>query len=297
MSAVTLKTLMGDHPVTAALKNHAVHSAHILLDFADVKVPNTAFKRVVRDLEFDVAELAIVTFLMAKARGAPLTLLPAVLMARFQHPFIVYNAERGPLSPGDLEGRRVGIRSYTVTTAVWIRGILANDCGVDTGRITWVTFEDAHVAGFSDPPNAERAAPGKDLLSMLVAGEIDAAVVGGPVDDPRIRPLFPDPAEAARLWQEKYGAIQVNHLVAVKTALCQSDPEAVRETMRLLEESKRAAGLPKPGQPDMNPFGIEANRRNLEVAIETTTRQGLIPRAFAVEELFEGLPAIYSPGH
>jgi 4,5-dihydroxyphthalate decarboxylase len=290
MSVIKLKTLMGDHPVTAALKNNAVHSAHILLEFADVQVPNTAFKRVVRDLEFDVAELAIVTFLMAKARGAPLTLLPAVLMARFQHPFIVYNAERGPLSPGDLNGRRIGIRSWTVTTAVWIRGILANDYGVDTSSITWVTFEDAHVAGFADPPNAVRAAPGRDLMAMLLGGEIDAAVVGSPPNDSQVKPLFPDPAEAARLWQAKYGAIQLNHLLAVKTALCQSEPDAIRETYRLLEDSKRAAGLPKPGQPDMNPFGIEANRRNLEVAIETTFRQGLIPRKFAVEELFEGLP-------
>ncbi|MGF1621951.1 MAG: hypothetical protein ACFCUR_15210 [Rhodomicrobiaceae bacterium] len=289
MSAVVLKALLGDHPATAALKSGAVASPHVTLDFADVKVPNTAFKRVVRDLEFDVAELAIVTFLMAKAQGVALTLLPAVLMARFQHPFIVYNAERGSLAPEDLSGKRVGVRSYTVTTAMWVRAFLANEHGVDPGEIRWVTFEDAHVAGFSDPPNAERAPAGQDLQAMLLAGDIDAAIVGAPIHDPRIRTLFPDPEVTARAWQEKYRAIQINHMVAVKTSLCRSHSELLGEVYRLLLDSKRAAGLPLPGAIDMNPFGIEQNRRNLEIAIEFTYRQKLIPHRFTVDELFEGV--------
>jgi 4,5-dihydroxyphthalate decarboxylase len=287
MSAAGLKALIGDHPVTAALKSGAVASPHVTLDFADVKVPNTAFKRVVRDLEFEIAELAIVTFLMAKAQGVPLTLLPAVLMARFQHPFIVCNAERGSLSPGDLDGKRVGVRSYTVTTAMWVRAFLANEHGVDPETIRWVTFEDAHVARFADPPNAERAPPGQDLQSMLLSGEIDAAIIGAQIHDARIRTLLPDPQAAARAWQEKYGAIQINHMVALKSSFCRSHPELVSEVYRLLHDSRRAAGTPLPGGIDMNPFGLEQNRRNLEVAIEFAHRQKLIPRKFAVDELFE----------
>src|SRR6266481_6546918 len=122
---VAVRTLLGDYPVTLALKKGEVKSSSVSLDFADVKTPSTAFKRVVRNLEFDCAELAIVTYLMAKAHGKPLVLLPAVVLARFQHPYIVYNAERGALGPSDLTGRRIGIRSYTVTTVAWIRGILA----------------------------------------------------------------------------------------------------------------------------------------------------------------------------
>jgi 4,5-dihydroxyphthalate decarboxylase len=282
-----LKTLLGDHAVTAALKQGKVASPRIGLEFVDVKVPNTAFKRVVRDLAFDVAELAIVTFLMAKARGVPLTLLPAVLLARFQHPYIVYDASRHALAPGDLAGRRVGMRSYTVTTAAWIRAILEGDYGVDLKAVRWVTFEKAHVAGFPDPPGVVRAPPGQDLLSMLRSGEVDAAIIGAPIDDPRIKTLIPDPAAAAQSWQGKHRAIQLNHLVAVKTALCEAHPEAVREIYRLLAASKRAAGLPPPGTTDLNPFGIEANRRNLEVAIDMTFRQGLIPRPFAVDDLFD----------
>jgi len=114
---VAVRTLLGDYPVTLALKKGEVKSSSVSLEFADVKTPSTAFKRVVRSLEFDCAELAIVTFLMAKAHGKPLVLLPAVVLARFQHPHIVYNIERGPLAPDDLAGRRVGTRSYTVTTS------------------------------------------------------------------------------------------------------------------------------------------------------------------------------------
>src|SRR3989442_6829120 len=150
--SVAVRTLLGDYPVTQPLKKAEVNSPSVSLDFADVKTVSTAFKRVVRNLEFDCAELAIVTFLMAKAHGKPLVLLPAVVLARFQHPHIVYNVERGLLAPADLAGRRVGTRSYTVTTSTWLRGILANDYGVDPQRVKWVTLEEAHDAQLQDAP-------------------------------------------------------------------------------------------------------------------------------------------------
>jgi 4,5-dihydroxyphthalate decarboxylase len=280
-----LKALLGDHPATGALKRGEVTSALIALDFADVKVPNTAFKRVVRDLEFDVAELAIVTFLMARAQGAPLALLPAVVLARFQHPYLVCSAARGPLAPADLAGRRVGVRSYTVTTAMWIRAILADDLGVDPAAIHWVTFEDAHVAGVADPPGVTRAPPGAAMMDMLLSGDLDAAVVGAPSSDPRLATVIPDPAAAARAWSARHRAIQLNHIVVVRSRLDQRHPEAVREVFQLLSESRARAGQPALGEPDLSPFGIGANRRNLEVAIDAVHRQGLIPRRFGVDEL------------
>jgi 4,5-dihydroxyphthalate decarboxylase len=285
---VTLRALIGDYPVTAALKSGQVRSPHVSLEFADIKPVSVGFKRVVRDLEFDVSELAIVTYLIAKAHGKPLTLLPAVLVGRFQHPLILYNAERGPLAPGDLPGRRIGVRSYSVTTGAWIRGILADDYGIRPEQVRWVTFEEAHVAEFRDPPNVERAPAGAKVVDMLLAGEIDAAIVGdGLPADPRLKTLLPDPAAAARAWHAKHGAIQINHLVVVKDSLSKSDPQAVREIYRLLLGSKQAAGLPKMGELDLNPFGVEANRRNLEVAIDCCFGQGLIPRRYAVDELFD----------
>ena len=268
-----MKALLGDYPCTAQFKQRAP------LEFEDVRPPSAGFKRVVRGLEFDVAELAITTFLMAKAAGIPLRLLPAVVVGRLQHSFLVHNAERGPLAPRDLAGRRVGVRAYSVTTGMWIRGILAEDHGVDPDSVTWVTFEEAHVAGFRDPPNVERAAPGKDVVAMLLAGEIDAAVVGdGKPSDPRIRPLIPDAENAARAWQQRTGAIQINHMVVVKDTVSKADAD---EVSRLLGESIRAAG-----SPEMNPYGLEANWRNLEVAIDYVHRQHLIPRRFAVEDLY-----------
>jgi 4,5-dihydroxyphthalate decarboxylase len=275
MSARRLKTLLGDHPVTEALKQGRVTTGALAFDYADVKVPHTAFKRVVREIEFDVAELAIMTFLLAKAHGKPLKLLPTVLTARLQHPFIVYNAERGQLAPRDLEGRRVGQRSYSVTTATWIRGILAEDYGVDLAKVRWVTFEEPHVAEFRDPPNVERAPAGKDITAMLLAGELDAAIVGEPPKDRRIRTLFADPASAGEAWKKKRGAIQINHMVAVR-----QDLDCADEVYRLLGESRRTAGNP-PG----NPFGVEENRRNLEAAIDCAHRQKMIPHRFSVEEL------------
>lgn len=279
--------LLGDYPLTQALKRGEVKSGSLGLEFADVKTVSSAFKRVVRNLEFECSELAIVTFLMAKAYGKPLVLLPAVVMARFQHPHIVYNMERGPLSPADLAGRRVGTRSYTVTTSTWLRGILADDYGVDLNRVRWITFEEPHVAEFRDPPSVERAAEGKELNAMLLSGEIDAAIVPSVPTDPRLVPLFPDPSAAAEAWRKKYNAIQVNHMVVVKESLSKSDPAAVREIYRLLLESKKAARLPKAGEADVNPFGVEANRRNLEVVIDTVYRQRMIPKRFSVDELFD----------
>jgi 4,5-dihydroxyphthalate decarboxylase len=285
--ATRLKAMIGDYPITAAMKKGAISSPEVVLEYADVKVPSSAFKRTVRDLEFDASELAIVTFLMAKAHGKPLVLLPAVIVGRFQHPFLVYNAERGPGRVQDLAGGRVGVRAYSVTTVTWVRGVMADDYGVDPDRVKWVTFEDSHVAEFRDPPNAERAPAGRDIVQMLLAGELDAAILGAPAPDPRIKPLIADPAAAAREWHRKTGAIQINHMVVVKSAVSKADPRAVREIYRMLAESKRAAGLPAAGELDTQPFGVEANRRNLEVAIDTVYRQRLIPRRFAVDELFD----------
>jgi 4,5-dihydroxyphthalate decarboxylase len=273
-----LKTLLGDYPVTQALKSGRVASSLVQFDYADVKVPHTAFKRVVRDLEFDVAELSIVTYLLAKAHGKPLRLLPAVLFGRYQHPYLVSTHD---IKPRQLEGKRVAIRSVSVTTVAWLRGILADDYGVDLSKVNWVTFEDAHVAECKDPPGTERGAAGKAPLEMLLAGEVDAAVLSDPMpQDPRLRPVIPDPRAAAADWKKRKGALQINHMVAVKNEL---DFAVSQEVFRLLQESKNLGAKDDPN----TPFGLEANRRNLEVAIDYVFRQSLIPRRYAVDELFQ----------
>ena len=283
-----LKTLLGDYPTTQALRRGELTSSRVAFEFADVPQVASAFKRTVRNLEFDVSELAIVTYLMARAHGKPYVLLPAVVLGRFQHPFLVYNSARGELRPQDLNGRRVGIRSYSVTTSMWLRGILANDYGVNIDSVRWVTFEEPHVAEFKDPPSVERAPEGRDLLKMLLEGEVDAAVMRDThLPDPRLKRLISDPEKAARDWHARNRAIQINHMVVVRDALSKSDPDAVREIYRLLREAKRRAPAPAAGELDMTPFGLEANRRNLEVAIDYVYQQRLILKRFNVNELFD----------
>ena len=267
-----LKTLIGDYPVT---KQFRTHTDRFELGQYQGSVA-TAFKRVVRNFEFDVAEMAIMTFLVAKAFNKPYRLLPFVVMARYQHPYLVTTKT---LSPKELEGKRVGVRSYSVTTGAWIRGILSEDYGVDLSKIKWITFEEAHVAEFRDPPNVQRAAAGKDINAMLLAGEIDAAILGAIPTDPRLQPVIRDPEAAGRKWGEKHGAIQLNHLVGVKNTVSKATAD---EIYALLLDSKKAAG-----NPPMLPHGLDANRRNLEVAIDCAYTQKMIPRRFSVEELFE----------
>ena len=285
-----LPVLLGDYPNTEAFRRGrlAPSGVGVHFDFADVKTPHTAFKRAVRGLEFDFCELAIVTFLMAKAHGKPLVLLPAVIFGRLPHKFLMYNPERGPLSPRDLEGKRVAIRSSSVTTVTWLRGILARDYGVDLAKVRWIAFEDAHVAEYRDPPNVERAPEGRTITDLLVCGEVDAGVVAeGAGSDPRLRTLIPDAPAAALEWHNRTGVLPINHMMAVKAAVSQQHPEAVREFYRLLVESKKAANLPVAGGLDTCPMGLEANRRNLEVAIDFVHTQGLIPRRYTVDELFD----------
>jgi 4,5-dihydroxyphthalate decarboxylase len=271
-----LKTLMGDYPVTKQFRTRTDK-----YDFADVKGSvATAFKRVVRNLEFDVSEMAIITHLIAKAHGKPYRMLPFVVMARFQHPFLVFNTGKNPsLTPEQLQGRRVGVRSYSVTTGAWIRHILAEDHGIDISKIRWITFEEAHVAEYRDPPNVERAPAGKEITAMLQAGELDAAILGAIPKEENLKPLIRDPEAAGKRWAERHGAIQLNHLVVVKNNVSKAQAD---EVYRLLVESKKAAG-----NPPMLPHGLEENRRNLEVAIDCAYRQNLIPRRYKVEELFE----------
>lgn len=286
-SLPTLRTLLGDYPNTAALKKGEVRSLQLAFDFADVKVPNTAFKDVVRHQKYDVAELAIVTYLQAKAHGKPLVLMPAVVVGALPHRFLVYNADRGALTPADLKGRRVGIRAYSVTTAAWIRGILQNDHGVDLDGIRWVTFEDPHVAEYHDPATAERATEGKQLAQMLLDGEIDAGVVGGAdLENARLQPVIANPNEAAQAWCRRHGVLPINHMLVVKTSLAQSNPSAVEEVYRLLRDSKPAAPAAANAL-DPIQFGIENIRPSLELIIDYSVQQRLIQRRFEVDELFD----------
>jgi 4,5-dihydroxyphthalate decarboxylase len=280
-----LRTVLGNYPYTLPLKRGEIASEAVRLEFVDVKPTHLAFKPMVRELAYDVCEMAIITFLMAKAYGKPLALLPAVMLGRFQHHCMLYNAERGKLTPQTLAGRRVGVRAYSQTTGVWLRGILANDYDVDLDSVRWMTFEDAHVAEYRDPPQIERAAPGKELTAMLLAGEVDAAIYGAELPvDPRLTSVIPEPEAAAQAWYRKHGVAPANHLVVVKTDIVRTQPHVVAEIYRLLAAAKRAA--PVSTGVDPAPFGVAANRPALELIVDYCLQQRMIPRRFSVDELF-----------
>ena len=283
-SPLILQTLLAAYPNTAALRKGELRSPLVNFAFADVKTANSAFKGLVREQKFDLGELAIVTFLQAKAYGKPYVLMPAVVVARGQHHTIFYNPERGDLNPGDLNGRKVGVRAYTQTTGTWVRGFLEEDYGVDFQRVRWITFEDPHVAEFIDPPWVQRASEGKQLLQMLLDGEIDAAIFGSenPEGTP-LKPLIPDAADTAARWAEKHGGIPINHMMVVKESIAKERPDVVGEVYRMLKES--TAACPSRGAGGLR-FGLEAVRKPLETVIRYSERQGLIPCRFSVDELF-----------
>ena len=277
-----LKTLVGTYPHTTPLKSGAVRSDRVAFDFTEIVPVWDGFKGMIREDRYDVSELAIVTYLIARTHGKLLALLPAAMVGRFQHPFAIYNAAKGTLTPADLNGKRVGIRSFTTTTGAWIRGILANDYGVDLDSIDWVTFEDPHVAEYKD--TTQRAAEGKKIVPMLLDGELDA-VLGEQSNDPRAKPLFGDPQAEAQLWYAKHKTVPINHFMVMRTADVAADPETAREVYRLLLEGKRLAGAPP--NPDPSPFGIEANRPSLELIAEYAYQQRLIPQRISVNQMFE----------
>jgi 4,5-dihydroxyphthalate decarboxylase len=282
---VTLHSLLGNHAGTETLKSGRAFSPVVAFEYADVKVVNTQFKALMRDLRYDFGEVALVTCLQGHEYRKPYVLLPATIVGRNQHHTIFYNADRGPLTPRELSGKRVGVRAYSQTTGVWVRGVLAEDFGVDLQRVTWITFEEPHLAEYREPANVQRAAEGKALRQMLLDGEIDAAILGDVAEDGSLRHLIPDHDAAGRAWAHTHGGVPINHLAVIRQSIVASRPDVVREVYRVLSESRSAAALPT-GVDDPLRFGVGANRRSIEQMVAYAFQQGLISRCPTADELF-----------
>jgi 4,5-dihydroxyphthalate decarboxylase len=304
-STTVLKTAIATYPHTKGLKDGSVIAPGIQFENVEVSPIVAAFRRMCRSLEFDVSEMAITTYLTAKAYNKPFTALPVFVLRQFHHAPIVYNVKAGVESPKDLEGKKVGVRAYTVTTGVWVRGILATEYGVDVSRVTWVLNDEEHVEEYHKayPPNVVYQA-GANLGAMVASGELAAAIGVGRVDSPDVKPLIPNAREAEAAWYRKTGIYPINHTVVVKDALLQADPTLAPRLFDAFKEAKAAflqrlragAELSTDEQAlaqrrslvgdDPLPYGLARNRPALEAVIRFAQDQKILPRRVSAEDMF-----------
>jgi 4,5-dihydroxyphthalate decarboxylase len=294
----TLRAVLATSPLTEPLKSGAVASPGLNFDFVDVSPVHKAFAPMVRQQSYDLSELAIVTALQAVAYGRPIILLPAVVASRFQRGCLITRRSGGVASPQDLPGKRIGVRAYTQTTGMWVRAHLAEDYGLATASMHWLTHDPAHVERYQDPPFVEHAADDKSLLDQLREGITDAAILGNdlPKDDEFV-PVIANASTKDNAWYAQHGFVPVNHLVSASTAACERDPGAVRAAYRLLLQSYAQLHAPA-GTPSPYAFGFGKLLGPVQYVIDACLEQGLLPRRLGIDEVFGpaenilgGLPA------
>ena len=302
---LVLRTVIGKYDHVGPLKDGSVSSDRLRLDFVEVDPLNGAFRRMVRDFEFDICEMALTTHALAHAFGKKITALPVILYRGFHHGTIVCAKDAKLKGPEDLQGGRIAVRAYSQTSGVWVRGILAHEYGLDLDKVTWVTLEDAHVAEYRDPPNVERAPEGASLKSLLRSGDVQAVIGFRNADPAEIRPVIDDPDAAAASWYRKTGVYPGNHAVSVKDELLAEHSWLAGELTALFAKAKARAYELKRAMPvtppadtakgrlmalvgeDAFPYGMRANRASTEMLLAFSAEQKLIPRAYRVEELFD----------
>jgi len=300
-----LNTALARRGHTVPLIDGTVTPRTFELEFEEVPVIIKAFRRMVRGLEFDICEMAMTTFLCARAHGKAFTAIPVFPMRAFHHGAIVYNTRSGVRTPKDLEGRQVGVnRGYTVTTGLWARSILQHEHGVDLSKVTWVLSGDEHVAEYRPPANVVPIEPGKKMEDMLIAGEL-AAAIGVQVESPDVKPLIPNAREAGFEALRQRGHYPINHTVVVRNDRLEAQPDLAADLFDAFAQAKRIymprlrAGDVDAASPtdqlfrrvlditgDPLPYGIEPNRLALESIVQYSVEQGILPRAVAIEELF-----------
>jgi 4,5-dihydroxyphthalate decarboxylase len=292
-----LKTVTRTQPANAALKDGRVAPASFSLEFEEVEPLIRAFRSMVRELDYDVCEMAFSTYLCAREHGTPFTALPVFLVRGFHHGAILVNRNGDVAEPKDLEGRRVGVnRGYTVTTGVWARGILADEHGVDLDRVTWVLSGDEHVPDYRPPENVVPIDEGEDLGEMLVTGRIPA-VIGLEVDHPDVVTLIPNAAEAGYVALADRGHYPINHLVVVRDALIAENPDLPAEVFAAFEGAKDLYVEGGDLQPlhrrvmeitgtDPLPYGVEPNLATIHELIGHALAQGILTRRPDTSSLF-----------
>ncbi|GAA3547265.1 ABC transporter substrate-binding protein [Amycolatopsis ultiminotia] len=318
-----LTVVLGDYAHGRAVLGGEAAVAGYEISPVEVAPVIGAYRRMIRDLEFDVCELAPTSYLMALQAGVPLTAIPVFLNRRFHHADVQCGAASGIRFPADLSGKRVGVRAYTVTTGVWVRGILRDEYGLDPATVTWVVDDDDHIEGRA-PANVERVTDGRSLGELLAAGEIDAALSGnagtGRAGAPRAGwaapagqptgengpyPLFPEHEVLATDWYLRTGIYPLHSVIALRRELAERDPELPGKLYTAFAESKRRqveadpkwTALPRLGKQaaqlggDPIPYGLAANDVSIRALVKFSREQGLVDPDFPAD------PAhLFAPG-
>jgi len=300
-----LTIAIGSYGVTRALKDKSVATDRLPLDFVEIAPITKAMRRMVRSLDLDISEMAFTTYLCAKAQGKPITAIPVFLTRNFHHWAAFRHVAAGIGSPKDLEGRRVVVnRGYTVTTGLWLRGILKTEYGVDLRRITWMPTDDEHVAEYVAPDNVDYAWRGRDAGELLLSRAADAGIGDIKADAPAIRPLIPEARRAGFAYYRRTGIYPINHTVVVRDDVLAATPALAGDLVALFEAAKapylaqlaagaatspaddaaREVGRRVAGDPF--PYGIAANRTAIEAIVDFAVDQQVIPRRLGIGELF-----------
>ncbi len=240
------------------------------------------FRAFVEQESYEVSEIAIVTLLQAVAFGKDVHLLPLTALGRHQHQTLISTR---PLTVADLPGCRGGVRAWSQTTGVWVRGVLAEQYGLDLSSIQWRTYSRGHVPEQPEPAWVTHAEDGSALAEDLLEGRVDFAVMGNDRPaDPRVRNIVPDPADAAAEWSAEVGFVPVNHVIAVRGATARAHPDAVLAMYDTLAATLRTRDESDDGLP-VNPVGFEALRPAVTAAARFAHAQGLLPRELGYDEL------------
>ena len=282
-----LRTALGKHHHVEPLRDGRVVSSRLVLDFVEFDPLPNAFRQMVRGEALDVSELAVATHFLAHHANCGLTGIAIPLWSRLPHTNLICCDDQGIERPTDLQDRLVGMRSYCQTSGVWVRGILSSEYAVDLSRITWGTMEDAHVASYVDPPSCRRYIAPPNLRDLMMTGAF-AAIMGERVVDPQgIRTVIPDAEQAARDWIERTGMTPINHILAVRQDLVDAHPWLAQELMTMFERARELSSAEGADSPPA--YGLEVNRRSLQLFVQFAAEQGVIPRAYDVDEMFQNI--------
>jgi 4,5-dihydroxyphthalate decarboxylase len=321
MNSVTLKIAIATYGHTAALKDGRVGIQGVHADCVEINPIIAAFRRMVRDVEFDVCEMAPATYMIARAGGSPFKALPIFIFRRFHHSGFVVRGDAGIRTPKDLEGKKAGVRAYSVSTGIWTRGIFADEFGLDNSKVTWVVDDEEHVTTLKLPANVIKAPAGQSLVSMMADGQLQAAFTGpagiGRAGAPKdgweasaagkAADIYPeiivDAAKAEAEWFKRTGIYPTHGLIVVKDSLLAAHPWLARSLFDAFSEAKALyikqlqAGEVKTDADksyvqlsslvgDPLPYGVKANRHAIDALIRYTYEQGLLPNHYTAADMF-----------